>query len=195
MRRHGLCRGATRGPIVRTIRKDDGYTLIDLLFVCALIGVLSTIALPNLLMARQAAGSASAIGSMRSIYSAQLTYALTCGGGFYAPKLSTLGVAPVAGKDAFLSPNLSSADTIIKSGYTIQMLGTPYAGAPPSCNGLAVGEAAQAFKVGADPVDPALNTRFFGTNANGQIYEHTVSLYAPCRSRVRRRLDTSSADA
>lgn len=47
--------------IVRAIQKEHGYTLIDRLFVCALIGVLSVIALPNLLLAKQAAGSASAI--------------------------------------------------------------------------------------------------------------------------------------
>lgn len=163
--------------IVRSIRREQGYTLIDLLFVCALIGVLSVIALPNLLRAKQAAGSASAVGSMRAINSAQLTYALTCGAGFYAPKLSTLGVPPVAGKQAFLSPNLTAADTIIKSGYTIQLLGTPYAGAPGSCNGLAAGEAARAFKAGADPVNPAHNTRFFATNANGTLYEHSATLF------------------
>ncbi len=164
--------------MVAIIRTEDGYTLIDLLFVCAVIGVLSVIALPNLLMAKQAAGSASAIASMRAINSAQLTYALTCGAGFYAPKLSTLGVPPVPGKEAFLSPNLASADAVIKSGYTIQLQGSPHAGAPPSCNGLAAGETSQGFKAGADPVDPALNTRFFATNANGQIYEHTTTMYA-----------------
>jgi type II secretory pathway pseudopilin PulG len=163
---------------VRAIQKEHGYTLVDLLFVCALIGVLSVMALPNLLQAKQAAGSASAIGSLRNINSAQLTFALTCGGGFYAPKLSTLGVPPIASKEAFLSPNLTAADTIVKSGYTIQLLGTAYAGAPASCNGLPAGDAAQAFKAGADPVNSAHNTRFFGTNANGQLYEHTSTLFA-----------------
>ena len=36
-----------------TIRKADGFALIDILFVCALMGVLMTIALPRMLMARQ----------------------------------------------------------------------------------------------------------------------------------------------
>jgi type IV pilus assembly protein PilA len=163
---------------VTAIRKENGYTLIDLLFVCALIGILSTIALPSLLMAKQAAGSASAIGSLRAINSGQLTFALTCGGGFYAPKLSTLGVAPVGSREAFLSPNLTTADTIVKAGYTIQLTGSAYGGAPPSCNGLALGEASQAFKAAADPVDPGLNKRFFATNANNQLYEHTASMFA-----------------
>jgi type II secretory pathway pseudopilin PulG len=159
------------------VRSQKGFTLIDMLFVCGLIGVLSIIALPRLLLAKQAAGSASAIGSMRAINSAQLTFALTCGAGFYAPKLTTLGVAPPGSAEAFISPNLASADTITRSGYVVRLLGTPWAGAPSSCNGLAVGDAAQAFKASADPVDVE-NKRFFATNSNGQIFEHNVSLQA-----------------
>ncbi len=75
-------------------RKAQGFALIDLIFVCGVIGLLASIALPRLLLAKQAAGSASAIGSMRAVNSAELTYALTCGAGFYAPNLSTLGTAP-----------------------------------------------------------------------------------------------------
>src|SRR4051794_25219913 len=75
------------------IRKAQGFALIDLVFVCGVIGVLCSIALPRLLLAKQSASSASAIATMRVIDSAQLTYALTCGSGFYAPKLTTLGTA------------------------------------------------------------------------------------------------------
>ena len=74
------------------IRKtDSGFALLDMIFVCGLIGILSGIAVPKLLLAKQAAGAASAIGSMRAINSAELTYALTCGSGFYAPNLPSLG--------------------------------------------------------------------------------------------------------
>jgi type II secretory pathway pseudopilin PulG len=159
------------------IRKQDGFTLIDILFVCGLIGVLSIIALPRLLLARQAAGSASAIGSLRAINSAQLTFALTCGAGFYSPNLSRLGVAPPGSREAFISPNLSVADTVTRSGYVIQLEGTPFPGAPASCNGLAMGEGAQAFKAGADP-NEIENVRFFATNADGQLYEDRASMYA-----------------
>src|SRR4051812_50156902 len=81
-----------RRPV--SIKKADGFALIDLIFVCGMIGLLCSIALPRLLLAKQAAGAASAIGSMRTINSGQLTYALTCGNGFYAPNLSTLGRPP-----------------------------------------------------------------------------------------------------
>jgi len=83
------------------------------------------------MLAKQQAGAASAIGSMRVINSAQLTYALTCGAGFYAPNLTTLGTPPPASNEAFISPNLGGSDTVIKAGYTIQMPAAPYAGTPP----------------------------------------------------------------
>ncbi len=155
----------------------NGFALIDLIFVCGIIGILCSVALPRLLLAQQSAGAASAIGSMRAISSAQLTYAITCGGGFYAPSLTTLGVAPPGSEEGFISPNLSGSDVVTKAGYTIMLEATPYALAPGSCNGLGIGEAGQAYKAGADPNQPD-NFRYFGTNANGQILEDTVSMFA-----------------
>jgi len=158
-------------------RNAHGFALIDLIFVCGIIGVLASIALPRLLLARQTAGAASAIGSMRAINSAQLTFALTCGSGFYAPDLPTLGTPPPGSREAFISAGLSTAAVINKSGYNIQMSAIAYGGAPPSCNGVAAGTAGQGFVAGADP-DNASNFRFFATNANNVIYEHTASLFA-----------------
>src|SRR6266480_4514126 len=103
------------------IRKTQGFALIDLIFVCGIIGLLCSIALPRLLLAKQAAGSASAIGSMRAINSSELTYALTCGSGFYAPNLTTLGIAPIGSHEAFITPSLSESNAVVKSGYTIQI--------------------------------------------------------------------------
>ena len=61
--------------------RECGFTLIDMLFVIALIGLLSTLAIPGLMRARGAAQSASALGSMKVINSAQLSFAITCGVG------------------------------------------------------------------------------------------------------------------
>ncbi len=157
--------------------KAHGFALIDLIFVCGIIGLLCGIALPRLLLVRQSASAASAVGSMRAINSGELTYALTCGSGFYAPKLTTLGVPPPGTQTAYLTVGLTEADTITKSGYIITLSGTPYASSPPTCNGLGVGEAAQAFKAGADPTEPT-NPRFFATNANGTIFEDVNSMFA-----------------
>src|ERR1700680_3428985 len=109
-----------------TIRKTSGFALIDLIFTIGIIGVLCSIALPRLLLAKQSAGAASAIGSLRAINSAQLTFALTCGAGFYAPSLTTLGTLPVGSNAAFLSPSLTSSNAVTISNYVIQMSPTPF---------------------------------------------------------------------
>jgi len=159
------------------VRKAEGFALIDLIFVCGIIGLLCSIALPRLLLAQQSAGAASAIGSMRTINSAQLTFALTCGNGLYAPDLPTLGTAPPGSHEPFITSGLSTAAVINKAGYTIQMTAAPYAGAPASCNGLGGGSAGQGFVAAADP-NTGGNFRFFATNANNIIYEDVSSLYA-----------------
>jgi len=160
---------------VKTL-KADGFALLDLIFVCGIIGLLASIAIPQLTMAKASAGAASAVGSMRAISSSQLTYALTCGGGFYAPKLTTLGTAPPASTEPYIGGGLGDADTVNKSGYTVRMAGTAYPGAPETCNGVGAGEAAQGFAAAADPTDPN-NPRFFAINSNNAIYEHTVTLW------------------
>jgi type II secretory pathway pseudopilin PulG len=157
-------------------RKAQGFALIDLIFVCGIIGLLCSITLPRLLLARQAAGAASAIGSMRAISSAQLTYALTCGSGFYAPSLTTLGTAPPGSQEPYISGGLGLSDTVTKSSYVIQMNGAAYPDAPGSCNGVAPGAASQGFRAAADPASPG-NIRFFGTNAGNMIYEDTSTLF------------------
>ena len=72
---------------------------------------------------------------------------------------------------------MGAADTVINSPATSSKIeGTACAGAPPSCNGVGGGETGQGYKAAADPIDPQ-NTRYFATNANGQIYEDTSSLF------------------
>jgi type II secretory pathway pseudopilin PulG len=159
-----------------TVRKADGFALIDLIFVIGIISVLAMIAFPRVLMARQSAGAASAIGSLRAISSAELSFAFTCGGGFYAPNLTTLGTPPPGSPAAFISTNLATANQVTRAGYLIRLSAEPFGAAPPSCNGLAAGEAGQAYRAVADSIEPD-NFRFFGTNANGQLWEHTASLW------------------
>jgi Tfp pilus assembly protein PilE len=160
------------------IRQAKGFAVIDLLFVCGIIGILSGIALPRLMNARGAAQSASAIASMRVLGSSQVTFAITCGNGFYAPSLTTLAKPPAGANEGFVGVDLGSADTVVKSAYTIQMASTPFGGAPDTCNALGPGATGQAFKAAADPIDVTNNTRYFAVNAGNSIWEDQSSLWA-----------------
>jgi hypothetical protein len=161
---------------VSPVTNEAGFSLIDMLFVVALIGLLSTLAIPGLMRARGAAQSASALGTLRVVSSAQLSFAITCGLGFYSPDFPTLAVKPPAAVDAFLPQELASGPTFVKAGYNFSMAGTSLAGAPATCNGLGAGQSAPGYAVVADQLDAAGQGRFFGSNADGIIYEDTASL-------------------
>lgn len=161
---------------VRHLRGQRGFTLIDMLFVVGLIGLLCSLALPSLGRARGAAQASSAIATLRVVNSSQLSFAITCGSGFYSPDLPTLGIPPPTGSEAFLPSDMASAATIIRSGYTFTVSGMALAGAPATCNGLAPGRAASGYVALADPLDALAVPRFFGSNADSLIYEYISTL-------------------
>lgn len=68
--------------------------MIELLIVVLILGIISMIAIPNLLGARRAANEAAAIANTRMIFSSQSSYRVSAGGGNYGtfPQLQTAGL-------------------------------------------------------------------------------------------------------
>ena len=163
---------------MKGLRSAAGFALIDLLFVCGIIGILSGIALPRLMAAKGSAMSASAIATLRTVESAEVGFAITCGSGFYAPSLTTLGKPPAGSTEGFIKGDIASADTVVKSGYQFTLFATPFAGAPETCNAVGTGVTGLAFKIGGDPLDVANNVRYFGANAGSVIWEDNAPLFA-----------------
>jgi prepilin-type N-terminal cleavage/methylation domain-containing protein len=59
------------------IRKDKGFTLIELMIVIAIIAIIAAIAVPNLLSSRLAANESNAVATLRNLVSAQAQFQAT----------------------------------------------------------------------------------------------------------------------
>lgn len=146
---------------------SKGFSLIELLIVVAIILIIAAIAIPNFMRSRIAANQASAVASLRTLDTSEISYSATYNGG-YTPDIITLAAPAAMGAN----PTSTAAGLIdsvlatgIKSGYTFTY--TP--GQVDSAGRI------DTFGIKAVPNSSNTGTNYYYTDQSGVIRFNTTT--------------------
>ena len=147
-------------------RTAKGFSLIELLIVVAIILIIAAIAIPNLLRSRIAANQASAVGSLRTLNTAEITYSSTYNTGF-TTTMTYLAPDPTGN-----TPNATAAgliDSVLASGAKSGYNFAYSMGATDSTGRV------NTYAFTAVPVSNNTGTNYYYTDQSGVIRQNSTT--------------------
>jgi prepilin-type N-terminal cleavage/methylation domain-containing protein len=143
-----------------------GFSLIELLIVVAIILIVAAIAIPNFLRSRVAANQSSAVASLHTLTTADISYASTYGSGF-AVNLAYLG--PPAPGASSTSTAAGLIDSVLASGSKSGYSFTYSHGAVDSTGRI------NTFAFSAAPMSKFMGTQYYYTDQSGVIRQNSTT--------------------